>query len=123
MSDLFRTNDFTPHGFCLAWDPDLMIAMVLANALIAFAYMLIAIVLVNRALAPRPAVPRWFYWTFAAFIFSCGVSHVLDDVTLWLPVYHLQAAVLGVTAMVSMVAAILPITIWVAREADHWRQR
>jgi hypothetical protein len=98
-----------------------MVAIVLANALIAVAYLIIAIVLVNRALAPRPAVPRWFYWTFAAFIFCCGVSHVLDDVTLWLPIYHLQAVVLGVTALVSMMAAVLPISIWVMREAEQRR--
>jgi uncharacterized membrane protein YhaH (DUF805 family) len=62
------------------------------------------------------------YWTFAAFIFCCGVSHVLDDVTLWLPIYRLQAVVLGVTAFVSLLTAVLPVSIWVRREADRSRR-
>jgi hypothetical protein len=47
---------------------------------------------------------------------------VLDDVTLWLPIYRLQAVVLGVTAFVSLLTALLPISIWVRREADRSRR-
>ena len=67
----------------------------------------------------KPAMPRWFYWSFAAFVFCCGLSHVLDDVTLWYPVYRLQAVVLAATAAVSLFAALLPLTIWLSREM--WR--
>jgi hypothetical protein len=122
MNNWFTTSDFTPHGFCLAWDPGLMGAIVLANAAIAFAYMLIAMVLVGLALESRAVMPRWLYWIFAAFIFCCGVSHVMDDVTFWFPLYRLQAAVLGLTALVSMTAAVMPISIWLVREANRWRQ-
>lgn len=122
MMDWFGADAFIPHGFCLSWDPDLMVTIVLSNALIALAYLIISIVLVNQAIEPRPAVPRLLYWTFGAFIFCCGVSHVLDDVTLWLPIYRLQAVVLGVTAFVSLLTALLPISIWVRREADRSRR-
>jgi len=121
MTEWLGADGFIPHGFCLSWDPDLMAAVVVSNALIAFAYVVIAIALVFKAVESRPAVPRWLYWAFAAFIFWCGASHVLDDVTLWFPVYRLQALVLAITALVSLLAAVLPLSIWITREAERWR--
>jgi hypothetical protein len=99
-----------------------MAATVFGNAIIAAAYMMLTVVLVLAAMAPRPAVPRWVYWSFAGFILCCGVSHILDDVTLWFPIYRLQAAVLCLTALVSVLAAVLPITVWATHEADRWRR-
>jgi hypothetical protein len=119
MTNWYDADGFIPHGFCLSWDPDLMAAVVVSNALIALAYMIITVVLVLKAIEPTAVVPRWLYWGYAAFIFCCGVSHVLDDVTLWFPVYRLQAAVLGVTAMVSLLAAVLPLSICIMRESKR----
>jgi uncharacterized membrane protein len=115
------TGDFLPHGICLSWDPELMTAFVLSNGLIAIAYMIITLVLAVAARQPKPAMPRWLYWSFAAFVFCCGVSHILDDVTLWLPVYRLQAVVLGLTAIVSTFAAVLPLSLWATREFGRGR--
>jgi hypothetical protein len=122
MTDWFSADGYIPHGFCLSWDPDLMAAVVLSNALIALAYMFVTVVLVFKAIEPTPVVPRWLFWAYAAFIFCCGLSHVLDDVTLWFPVYRLQAFVLVVTALVSLIAAMLPVSIWLTREAGRWRR-
>lgn len=121
MNDWFGADTYTPHGVCLAWDPDLMAVVVLANGLIALAYLGIAVTLTLKAIEPAPVVPRWLYWAFAAFIFCCGVSHVLDDVTLWFPLYRLQAGVLAVTALVSLFAAVLPVSIWIGRATDGRR--
>jgi hypothetical protein len=122
MNEWFSADTFLPHGVCLSWDSDLVSAVVVSNALIATAYMMLASILVVAARAPRPAVPRWVYWSFALFIFCCGLSHVLDDVTLWLPLYRLQAVVLCLTAVVSIFAAVLPISIWIQHEAERWRR-
>lgn len=109
-------NAYVPHGFCLAWEPDLVAAILVCNGLIAVAYLVIAGGLAIKALQPAPVMPCWLYWGFAAFIFCCGISHVLDDVTLWFPLYRLQALVLAITALVSLFAAMLPVSIWIARE-------
>jgi hypothetical protein len=122
MNDWLSTETFLPHGVCLSWDSDLMSAVVVSNALIAAAYMMLACILVFAARAPRPAVPRWVYWSFALFISCCGASHIMDDVTLWLPLYRLQAVVLCLTAVVSLFAAALPISIWIQHEAERWRR-
>jgi hypothetical protein len=117
MTDWFGANGYIPHGFCMAWEPDLMAAMLLSNGLIALAYMVIAGGLVLKAIEPAPRMPPWLYWGFAAFIFFCGISHVLDDVTLWFPIYRLQALVLAITALVSLFAAVVPLSVWIARES------
>ena len=113
------TGDFIPRGFCLSWDPDLIAMIVLSNCLIALVYLIVTIALIILGAAPRPVVPRWLYWTYAGFIFCCGVSHVLDGVTVWLPFYRLQAAILGVTVFFSVIAAMLPIATLLKRESER----
>jgi len=99
-----------------------MMAMVLSNAMIALAYLCITFVLVRKALEPVVVVPRWLYWSYAAFIFCCGFSHIVDDVTLWYPVYRLQAAILAATALISVFAALMPLSFLLTREAARWRK-
>jgi hypothetical protein len=119
MTDWFGANANIPHGFCMAWEPDLVAAVLLSNGLIALAYMFIAGWLVFKAIEPAPVMPSWLYWGFAAFIFCCGASHILDDVTLWFPVYRLQALVLAITTLVSLFTAMLPLSLWIAREVGR----
>jgi hypothetical protein len=119
MTDWFGANAYIPHGFCMAWEGDLITAILLSNGLIALACMCIAGSLILKAIAPAPMIPRWLYWAFAAFIFCSGVSHILDDVTLWLPIYRVQALVLATTALVSLFTAMLPLSLWIAREISR----
>ena len=121
MTGWFDADGLMPHGVCLSWNANLMAVVVLANAAIALSYLMITVVLVGAAIAPKPAVPRWLYWSFALFIFCCGVSHIVDDLTVWFPIYRIQAAVLAATAAVSLLAAILPLSLWMTREAVRWR--
>ena len=121
MTGWFGANDYIPHGFCMAWEPDLVAAVLLSNGLIALAYMFIAGAVALKAIEPAPVMPAWLCWGFAAFIFCCGISHVLDDVTLWFPVYRLQAVVLAVTALISLVTAMLPVSVWITHTAGKWR--
>jgi two-component sensor histidine kinase len=46
-------------------------------------------------------------WFFAAFILWCGLTHLLGMVTLWLPIYDVQALVKAATAAVSVPTAVL----------------
>ncbi len=46
--------------------------------------------------------PRIF-WLFAAFIFFCGTTHLLEAVIFWEPVYRLSALFKAITAVVSWV--------------------
>lgn len=121
MTGWSGVDAYVPHGFCLAWEPDLVAAIVVSNGVIAAAYLLIASGLVIKAIEPAPVMPRWLYWGFAAFIACCGISHVMDDVTLWFPLYRLQAWVLVATALASLFTAMLPLSIWLSRETGRRR--
>ena len=87
--------------------------------MIALAYLIITVMLMIRAAEARPVVPRWLYWTYAGFIFCRGLSHVVDDVTDWFPVYPLQTVVLSATTFMSLLAALLPITIWIGSRRNE----
>jgi two-component system, cell cycle sensor histidine kinase and response regulator CckA len=44
---------------------------------------------------------------FAVFIVACGSSHLIEAITVWIPVYVLSAAIKVVTALSSIVAAVM----------------
>ena len=118
MISWFDTSGLVPHGFCLAWQPGLMAGWMIAHADIAFAYYLIASLLTWTSFLPHPPVPRWLLGSFAMFIFFCGLSHVLDDVTLYVPLYRLQVPELAITAAVSLITALALFGVRIDRRRD-----
>ena len=52
------------------------------------------------------------FLAFGLFILACGGTHLMEAVTIWIPVYILSAAVKVLTAIVSLTtAAVLPFTV------------
>ena len=96
--------DLEPHGICLASSPDIVGMLVFSDFCIALAYFIIPAILfaaVRRTPAPT------LFTLFGIFIFGCGLSHVMDVVTMffgdgW---YWRQAAVLVITACASLTTA------------------
>ena len=41
------------------------------------------------------------YFLFAAFILTCGITHLLDAVSFWIPLYRLNALTRFVTGILS----------------------
>ncbi len=102
---LFDPAGLTPHGFCLLWDPGLIWAYAVSDIGIGVAYFTIPLALAIFARRRRDVAFRPIFWLFAAFIFLCGTTHFLDVLTLWVPVYGIEAAVKATTAAVSIVTA------------------
>ena len=102
-----RIADFTPHGFCLAWDPGLIWLQAGSDLLIAIAYYSIPAALLIFLRRRRDLAFRPLFGLFAAFILACGTTHVLAVVTLWQPVYWLDGGVKAVTAALSVATAIV----------------
>ncbi len=98
---------FTPHGFCLAWDPGLVWLQAVSDLLIALAYYSIPIVLVVMTRRRKDLVFRPVLYLFAAFIMACGTTHLLGMISLWIPLYWTEGAVMAVTASLSVTTAIL----------------
>lgn len=96
-----------PHGYCLLWDPRLIWTHVIADALIAAAYFSIPVVLYLFLKRRKDVEAGWILALFATFILACGTTHVLSILVLWVPVYGLEGAVKAITAIASVVTAIV----------------
>lgn len=95
-------TSFMPHGMCYLWQPSLVATEVLSNGLIALAYFSIPLLLLYF-IGRRPDIPNPLLFTlFAAFILACGTTHLLDIVTIWHPIYWVDAMVRVVTALASV---------------------
>jgi len=100
------SQGLAPHGYCLLWDPRLIWTHVLADAVIAAAYFSIPVALWLFLKRRRDVEAGWVIGLFATFILACGTTHILSILVLWVPVYGLEGAVKGLTALVSLITAV-----------------
>lgn len=107
MIDGLPPMTLLPHGYCISWQPGLIAALVFGNSLIALAYFTIPLVILKFIRQRQDIDFRYLHWLFAGFIVSCGVTHLLHVIELWYPVYYLEAVADILTAVVSIVAAIM----------------
>ena len=95
-----------PHVYCLR-DPGLVKLNYLSDGVIALSYFLIPLALFRLIRRRRDLIFPWIFALFGVFILGCGLTHVLGVVTLWFPVYRLDAAVKILTAIASVGTTIL----------------
>jgi diguanylate cyclase (GGDEF)-like protein len=107
LSSLLNSGNLMPHGFCINWTPSLLKLYVVSDSLIALSYFSIPIGLVYFVRRRPDLKYRWIFLLFGAFILSCGITHVLSIVSLWYPIYWLDASMKAVTAAVSFVTAVM----------------
>jgi signal transduction histidine kinase len=105
LSDYMNQSGFVPHGVCMLWRPELLWTHVFADGLIALAYFVIPMRLMTLAARRPDAGYRGTLWLFSAFILLCGTTHVVGLVTIWEPIYGIEAAIKTVTAIVSLITA------------------
>jgi signal transduction histidine kinase len=98
-------SHFTPHGFCLAWDPALIWLEAVADALIALAYFSIPAALLVFLRRRRDLAFKPVFGLFALFILACGTTHVMGALTLWVPAYWTDAVIKCITAILSVTTA------------------
>ncbi len=102
---------FMPHGHCYLWTPAMVWTQVVSNTLIGLAYLSISVTL--AALVRRVKLPfSWVYIAFGTFILACGLTHFLDVATVWHPIYWADAGVRVLTAVASLVTAVLLIPLF-----------
>jgi hypothetical protein len=97
---------YMAHGYCLLWKPWLVGIHAGSDALIFIAYTAIPIA-IFLFIRKRQIEFSALAWLFIAFIFLCGVTHIVNLVTLWFPIYETQGWIKLVTAMVSIATAIV----------------
>jgi len=104
---LVATNGFMPHGACFMWQPAVLWLHVLSDSLIVLSYYSIPFALVYFVYKRTDLIYRWIFLLFGAFILLCGTTHLFSIWTIWHPNYWLEGLLKALTALVSMVTAIL----------------
>jgi hypothetical protein len=101
-------EQFIPHGHCYLWRLEILIPYVLGHGLAFLAYAFLGVALLNltRKDNIRYQVKQVCY-LFGVFIFSCGLSHLAELVTIWYPIYDLSSFVALLTGVVSISTIII----------------
>jgi len=98
---------FMPHGHCYLWSPSMVWLQVLSNFAIGAAYVSISATLYYIIRRIRDLPFSCMYLAFGVFIVTCGGTHFMDVVTIWIPIYWLDGGLRAVTAIASVGTAIM----------------
>jgi signal transduction histidine kinase len=115
MLDFFKglldTAGFTPRGQCGDWPAGLVALHVGADVLIGLAYLAIPVLLLVFARRRRDLPFRAIFVWFGVFLVACGLTHLLEAVAFYTPVYRLGGLAKLVTAVASWgtVLALVPV--------------
>ena len=105
MLDFIGSAGFMAHGFCLLWQPWLIVLYAGSDLLIFAAYTAIPVALFDF-LRRRPELRDGkLIALFGSFILLCGLTHLVSAITLWVPLYTLLGGLKLLTAIVSIVTA------------------
>jgi PAS domain S-box-containing protein len=107
FENFFDSSTLLAHGSCLFWRPDLLWLHVFSDLAIGLAYYSIPIALVVFLVRRRSVEFTGLIALFAAFIISCGTTHFLSIWTLWHPDYAAEGLAKALTAVISVVTAVL----------------
>lgn len=99
------SSDFLPHGLCLSWRTDLVALMLGSEIVIGGCYLSVAGSLGVFAMR-RPDFPYPGIMTLFALVFAlCGLSHLVEALVLWFPLYGIQAIFNTAVAILAVPAA------------------
>jgi two-component system, cell cycle sensor histidine kinase and response regulator CckA len=101
-------SNFLPHWYCLAGNTRLLWTTVLGDMFIGLSYVVISATLLRIVRRSGRDLPyQGFFWAFGLFIISCGITHFLEVVTVWHPIYWIAAAAKILTAVSSAGTALV----------------
>jgi diguanylate cyclase (GGDEF)-like protein len=111
-----------PHGHCLLWRGDLLFMHVGGDILTTLAYFTIPILLIRLVKKRDDLAFDRIFLMFAAFIFLCGVTHLISLINVWHGYYFIEGIAKISTGVVSALTAIvawrlLPIAISIPSRA------
>lgn len=107
LHGMIEHASYMAHGYCLLWKPWLVALHAGSDFLIFAAYFAIPVA-IWIFISKRPNVElRGLARLFAAFILWCGLTHIINLVTLWWPIYEFQGLVKAITAAISVTTAVV----------------
>jgi hypothetical protein len=106
FEDLFDIKNFMPQGSCFLWYPNILWMHVISDIAIAFSYLSIALS-ICYIMKNNRRLRNLTFIMLAVFILMCGLTHLMNVIIMWYPVYRLAAVLKAATAGVAVAAAIL----------------
>ncbi|MGZ5049482.1 MAG: PAS domain S-box protein [Methylobacter sp.] len=100
-------KDLIPYGACLSWTPLLLWLNVISDLLITLAYYSIPAMLIYFIRQRKDAPYARLIVLFAGFSVACGTTHLLSAITIWVPLYWLDAGLKALSAAISVGLALL----------------
>jgi len=103
LSKLFDTSGFTPRWTCGEWSAFQGWTSIFSDLLIFLSYFGIPaglLFFLNKT-RPKDLTFKNLLTLFIAFIVSCGLTHLIEVILFWKPVYNLSILVKFITAVVS----------------------
>ncbi|MFZ3185385.1 MAG: GGDEF domain-containing protein [Pseudomonas sp.] len=107
MFEKLFDGNFMPHGHCFLWRPDLLFLHVTGDLLTSISYGIIPLGLVYIVLKRHDLSFDWLFMLFAAFIFFCGLTHVLGMINIWHGYYYVEGVVKLFTGLISAITAVM----------------
>src|ERR1700723_1463340 len=102
------SSAYMPHLYCYLGSTPLAWTHAIADTLIGLSYVVISATLAYLIYRGRSELPfHGLFLAFAGFIVACGSSHLVEAITVWIPVYVLSAAIKVVTALSSIATAVM----------------
>src|SRR5580693_6603258 len=88
------SSAYMPHLYCYLGSASLAWTHAIADSLIGLTYMAISGTLAYLLYRGKSDVPfHVLFLAFALFIIACGSSHIVEAVTVWVPIYVLSAVI------------------------------
>ncbi|MBI1819181.1 MAG: hypothetical protein HYR81_02490, partial [Nitrospirae bacterium] len=98
LKNTFSSSEFLPHIICYLKNPGLIWLHFVSDLLIGMAYMAISFTMAYIVYRSRRDIPfSWMFLAFGLFIVACGMTHFMEVLTLWNPLYWLSGWIIGVS--------------------------
>ncbi|WP_448189166.1 sensor histidine kinase [Azospirillum sp. sgz301742] len=104
---LFDPSGLTPHGFCLSWNPAIIYTHVTGDILMGVSYCAVAVALLIFTRRRSDLEFRPLFIAFITVFGLCGVAHLSEVVTMWVPAYGAQGLYKLLAGGASLVTAII----------------
>ncbi len=103
---LFSTSDWPARWHCGKWSEFEGWLYIVSDIMIWAAYFAIPFIILRYVVRKNNAYYVKLYYLFAAFILACGITHFIDAMMFWIPVYRLNSLAKFVTAIISWVTVV-----------------
>lgn len=108
---LFDPVGFPARWYCGTWSEALGWIHIISDSVTALSYFAIPTVIILYVQKKKNIQFHYLFWFFAAFIFFCGLEHLIEASIFWHPWYRLAGLAKMITAMISVATVIMLIKI------------